>query len=205
VWEHTGEGGRRLHCWEANLADVVALSEAKDAPDLVHGHAALNVNDGAVEGPANVLKVAEDEGLVHVKPTGNDVLAVLSMQNSSGSSSNLSCRASCHVHSTPCRHAILATGHLLPSKHDSLHFQACWPTRPVPPPHKELQQAFKGPHIVPEHSLPGPSLTTSGGNAWPRKCMCRDYTRPLERHHHHTQVQGQVVFCSCLCLLCRSC
>lgn len=85
VWEHTGEGGRRLHCGEADLPDVVGLAEPKDASDLVHAHAALDVDDGAVEGPANILKVGEDEGLVDVKTTRDDVLAVLQPGSQRGS------------------------------------------------------------------------------------------------------------------------
>jgi tyrosine-protein phosphatase YwqE len=49
---------------------------------LVHCHTALDVNDGAVEGSTHILKVTEDEGLVHIKATSNDVLAVLQQQDS---------------------------------------------------------------------------------------------------------------------------
>lgn len=44
---------------------------------LVHADAALDVDDVAVEGAPDVLKVGEDERLVHVKAARNDVLAVL--------------------------------------------------------------------------------------------------------------------------------
>jgi hypothetical protein len=37
----------------------------------------LDVDNGAVEGAAHVFKVCEDEGLVDVKTTGNNVLAIL--------------------------------------------------------------------------------------------------------------------------------
>jgi hypothetical protein len=47
------------------------------APHLVHADAALDVDDGAVEGAAHVLEVREDERLVHIKAAGNDVLAIL--------------------------------------------------------------------------------------------------------------------------------
>jgi hypothetical protein len=81
VWEHAGKRRRRLYRREADLADVIALSEAKDAPDLVHADTALDVDDGAVEWAPYVLKVTEDEGLVDVKTTGNDVLAVLQQRS----------------------------------------------------------------------------------------------------------------------------
>jgi hypothetical protein len=80
VWEHAWEGRRRLHGWEANLANVVRLCEPKDAPDLIHGHTALDVDDGAVEGSTHILKVTKNEGLVHIKATSNDVLAILKLQ-----------------------------------------------------------------------------------------------------------------------------
>ena len=77
VRKRRGERGRGLHGGEHDLANVAAAVEAEDALHLVEGHVLHDVDHVLVKLSAHGAKVGEDEGLLHVKPEGDDVLGVL--------------------------------------------------------------------------------------------------------------------------------
>lgn len=58
------------------FADIVGIVEAKSALTLVVRDRSGNLENVAVESAANIVEIGEDECLVEVEPTSNNVLGV---------------------------------------------------------------------------------------------------------------------------------
>ena len=78
VREAGGKRGGGLCCAEEVFTDIVAVVEAEGAPHGVDGDPLGHATDVLVEGAADKIQVAENEGLFRVEPDGNDVLDVCS-------------------------------------------------------------------------------------------------------------------------------